>query len=42
MKSTLRNIFHSGKFVAGFVIFVFLLMERLCITLMTRLGATTV
>ena len=26
MKNTLRNVFHSGKFVAGFVIFVFLLV----------------
>ena len=25
MKSTLRNVFHSSKFVAGFVIFMFLL-----------------
>ena len=26
MKNTLRSIFHSGKFVAGFVIFIFLLV----------------
>ena len=26
MKNTLRNIFHSGKFVAGFIIFMFLLV----------------
>lgn len=26
MKNTLRNVFHSGKFVAGFVIFVLLLV----------------
>ena len=25
MKNTLRNVFHSSKFVAGFVIFMFLL-----------------
>lgn len=26
MKNTLRNVFHSSKFVAGFVIFMFLLV----------------
>ena len=26
MKSTLRNIFHSSKFVTGFVIFLFLMV----------------
>ena len=35
MKNTLRSIFHSGKFVAGFVIFIFLLVTIVVYPLIT-------